>query len=276
MILAEGSELDEYRQVVIRATTIESCLRAEVSMLRTQVEALARRVQGAEDLPSDDCVVAVFPLGNVVSMGDDALGAASPGQPGSNTVSQTLRSPSYGGRQGGGAATDCYGGQHQGMEATEVADTVSASARFITDDQGNMISDMFRAVVEIVDLCHGARSQNRHAVEARRRGLEVKARAQAVEEEVVDTAGGGDSGGEEDLIGPAGPAVVVGPPVQLNLGAAGHAFLAEWGLQLADEGDSEDDRSVSSGWGRQRPTFGPVPIFWMDNKVQTQRDGSPQ
>ena len=71
MILAEGLELDEYRQVVIRATAIESCLRAEVSMQRTQVETLARHVQGARDLPADDCVVAVFPLGNVVSMGDD-------------------------------------------------------------------------------------------------------------------------------------------------------------------------------------------------------------
>ena len=35
VILAEGSELDEYRQVVIRAATIESCLRAEASMQRT-------------------------------------------------------------------------------------------------------------------------------------------------------------------------------------------------------------------------------------------------
>ena len=32
----------------------------------------------------------------------------------------------------------------RGMEATEVADTVSVSARFITDNQGNMISDRLR------------------------------------------------------------------------------------------------------------------------------------
>ena len=112
-----------------------------------------------------------------------------------------------------------------------------------------------------MNQCHRARSQNRHAVEARRRGLELEVRAQAVEEEVVGTAGGGESGGEEDLVGRAGPAVVAGPPVQLNLGTAGHAFLAEWGLQWADEGDGEDDRSVSSGWERQRQAFGPVPIF---------------
>ena len=60
--LAEGSKLDDYRQVVIRAETIEPCLRAEASMQRTQVDVLVRRVQGAGDLPWDDCVVAMFPL----------------------------------------------------------------------------------------------------------------------------------------------------------------------------------------------------------------------
>ena len=81
-----------------------------------------------------------------------------------------------------------------------------------------------------MDLCHGARSQNLHAVEACRRGLELEARAHA------------------------GTVVLPSPPVQLNLNAAGHAFLAEWGLQLADEGgslaskgDSKDDGSVDSG-----------------------------
>ena len=62
--LAEGSELDDYRQVLIRAITIESCLRAEASLQRTQVDALVRRVQGAGDMPCDGCVVAVFPLWN--------------------------------------------------------------------------------------------------------------------------------------------------------------------------------------------------------------------
>ena len=62
---------------------------------------------------------------------------------------------------------------------------------------------------------------------------------------------------------------------RLNLNAAGHAYLAEWGLQLANEGDGEDDRSVASGWGRERPAFGSDPVLWMDNKVRTQRDGNP-
>ena len=153
----------------------------------------------------------------------------------------------------------------RGMEATEVADIVTVSARFVTDDQGNMTSDVFRAVNEIVDLCHGARSQNQHAVETRRRGLELEARAHA------------------------GPVRVPGPPVQFNpngaahafLAAAGHAFLAERGLQLADEEDSkddgsEDDGSDGSGWGRQRPGMGPDPDVWTNGEVRTQRDGNPQ
>ena len=72
----------------------------------------------------------------------------------------------------------------------------------------------------------------------------------------------------------AGPVVLAGPLVHFNpnaaaqpfLTAAGHAFLAERGLQLADKGDSkddgsEDDGSVGKGWGRQREAFGPDPVL---------------
>ena len=153
----------------------------------------------------------------------------------------------------------------RGMEATELADIVVVSVRLITDDQGNMTSDVFRAVNEVVDLCHGTRSQNQHAVKTRRRGLELETRAHT------------------------GPVVLAGPPVHFNpnaaahafLAAAGHAFLTEQGLQLADEGDikddgNKDDGSVGSGWGRERAAFGPNPVFWTDGKVRTQRDGNPQ
>ena len=57
---------------------MESCLRAEASLQRTQVDALVRRVQGAGDLPWDDCVVTVFPLSNVVSMADDGTALVQP------------------------------------------------------------------------------------------------------------------------------------------------------------------------------------------------------
>ena len=93
----------------------------------------------------------------------------------------------------------------------------------------------------------------------------------AVEEEAVDTAGGGESGGEVDLFGTDGPVVVVDPPDELGrhsnrrinptaagyelLVAAGQAHLAERGLRLPPDADNEDDAgeddgSVSSGWGR--------------------------
>ena len=140
----------------------------------------------------------------------------------------------------------------RGMEATEVAVIVAVSTRLVTDNQGIITSDVFRAVNELVDLCHGARSQNQHMVEARRRGLEFEARAHA------------------------GPVVLAGPLVQLSLNAAGHVFLAEWGLHLADEGDSKDDGSVGSGWGRERPPLGPDSVLLTDNEVQTQRDDNSQ
>ena len=250
--LAEGSELDDYRQVLSRAATIESCLRAKASLQRTQVDTLVRRVQGAGDLPWDDCVVTVFPLWNVVSMADDGTALVQP-DPDNQVVIQYPRRfdlLAMGEDRAEVLQRIATVANIRGMEATEVTDTVLVSARFVTNDQGNMTSDMFRAVNEIVvDLCHVVRSQNQHAVETRRRGLELEARAQA------------------------GPVVLAGPPVKLNLNA-GHAFLAEWGLQLtnkgdslADEGDIKDDRSVGSGWGKERPPFGPDPVSLTDNEV---------
>ena len=56
--LAEGSELGGFLRVLIRATTIESCLRAKAALQRTQVDELVRGVQAAGDQPWEDCVVA--------------------------------------------------------------------------------------------------------------------------------------------------------------------------------------------------------------------------
>ena len=96
------------------------------------------------------------------------------------------------------------------MEPTEQADTVAVSARFFHDDQGEAIGDVFGVVDEVMNLCHGAREQNYHAIEAHRRVLELEAREYAnpvdadvhahpaVEEEAMDTASGGESGGEKD------------------------------------------------------------------------------
>ena len=123
------------------------------------------------------------------------------------------------------------------MVATEQADMVAVLARFFHDDKGEAIGNVFGAVDEIVDLCHGAREQNHHVIEARRRVLELKARERvnpvdadghkhpAVEEEAVDTPRFPDESvarnaeetwserdeNEEELLGPDCP-VLVGPP----------------------------------------------------------------
>ena len=67
----------------------------------------------------------------------------------------------------------------RGMEATEQADTVAVSARFVHDDQGEVIGDVFGVVDEVVNLCHGAREQNHHVIKSRRRVLELEAREHA-------------------------------------------------------------------------------------------------
>ena len=88
------------------------------------------------------------------------------------------------------------------IEITEQADIVAVLSRFLYGDQGEMICDVFRVVDEVVNLCHGAREQNHHAIESRRRVLELEAREHA------------------------GPVAPPGPPVQFNLNAAGHAHPA--------------------------------------------------
>ena len=46
-------------------------LRCKLSLQKAQVDALARRVQGAGVPPQDDCVVVSLPLSNAVRMTDD-------------------------------------------------------------------------------------------------------------------------------------------------------------------------------------------------------------
>ena len=60
--LAEGPELGGFQRFLIRATTVELCLRAEAALQRTQVDELARQVQATGELPWEDSVVALYPL----------------------------------------------------------------------------------------------------------------------------------------------------------------------------------------------------------------------
>ena len=145
---------------------------------------------------------------------------------------------------------------------------------FFHDDQGEAIGNVFGAVDEIVDLCHGARGRNHHAIETRRRAIEAGARECAGpvdanshvhpsgEEEAVDAASGGESGGEKDkgeedgggdseraaieeeLLEPNCP-VLVGPSEdgglminpRLKINPAGHEYLRQ--LRIAVDGSGK-------------------------------------
>ena len=41
-------------------------------------------------------------------------------------------------------------------------------------------------------------------------------------------------------------------------------------------GDSEDDNSARSGWGRTRARFGVEPVLWTDEWMRSWREGNPQ
>ena len=214
--LAEGPELGGFLRFLIRATTTESSLRAEVELQRTQVDELVRGVQAAGDQPWEDSVVAVYPLRHAVSMAEDGMALMRP-DPDRQVVIQyprRLDPLAMGNDRAEVLQSIATLANFRGMEATELADIVAVTARVVTDDRGNTNSLVSRAINEIVNLCHGARGQNQYACEARRRILGVEARVQD------------------------GPGGVVGPPLRVLFNAAGHVYLDEEGVRLADEIDS--------------------------------------
>ena len=104
-----------------------------------------------------------------------------------------------------------------------------------------------------------------------------------------------------------GPGGGVGPPLRVLFNAAGHVYLDEEGVRLAEEidslgkdldigddgeeeghqlvdeidsldgdRDSGDDGSDRGGWGRPRPRMGPDPFLWRDDEMRTRMDGNPQ
>ena len=185
-------------------------------------------------------------------------------KPNNHRLSPTSRSPGNGGEQGGGAPEDWCGVQREKLVTTEQADTVAVSARFFHGNQGEAIGNVFGAVDEIVDLCHGAREQNHHAIEARKRALELEARERvdpidadghehpAVDEEAVDTASGGESAdgsgkqvykdegdrGGEDLTSESDDACL---PTEIDQGTTVTR-------KTRDKGDSHNmDRTFASG-----------------------------
>ena len=119
-----------------------------------------------------------------------------------------------------------------------------------------------------MDLCHGAREQNHHAIEARKRALELEAREcvdlidadghehPAVDEETVDTASGGESadgsgkrvykdeddGGGKDLTSESDAAYL---PTEIEQ----EPMTTR---KTRDKGDSQDiDHTLTSGQGKK-------------------------
>ena len=154
------------------------------------------------------------------------------------------------------------------IEATEQADTVTLSGRFFYNEQGEAVSHVMSVVDEIVDLCHGAKDQNHHAVEARKRALEMEAievinsidaddhEHSAVDEEAVNTASSGEladgsdkqvhkdegDGGGEDLMSESDDACL---PTEIDQGTTVIR-------KTHDKGDSQDmDHTFASVQGKK-------------------------
>ena len=141
----EGSDADDCRQVFIRAETMEACLRCEVSLRRAQVGALSRRVQGASVPPRDDCVVVVLPLSNVVRMTDDgrAILLHHPDNQIIIEYPRHLDRLELGGKRVEVLQRISVVYSVKSMEATEQANTVTLSARFFYDEQGEAVGHVF-------------------------------------------------------------------------------------------------------------------------------------
>ena len=174
----EAPDADGYRQVDIRADTMEACLRCELSLMRAQMDALSRRVQGAGFLPRDDCVVAILPLSNGARMTDNSR-AVWQHHPDNQMIihyPQGLDHVAMGENRSEVFQWICTVSDVESMEAVEQGDTVAVSVRFLHDDYGEVIGDVYRPMDEIVDLCFGARGLNLQAIEARRTDLRLEAR----------------------------------------------------------------------------------------------------
>ena len=100
-------------------------------MQRTQVDSLVRRVQGAGDMPWEDCVVAVFPLWNAASMAEDGTALMRP-DPDNQVVIQYPRRfnlLAMGNDRAEGLQRIAALANVRGMEATALADIVAVPAR---------------------------------------------------------------------------------------------------------------------------------------------------
>ena len=208
----EGSDEDEFRTARFKTETEEASLRARLNLKEKQVAVLLRRTLGKGFPSRDDSVTLVMPLSNEVHMTSE--GRAMLRQHPHNQVffeyPRRLDLRAMGENRSKVLREISTAADLRNMEATEQEDVVAVSARFFHDDQGEAFGNVFGALGEIADLCHGARANNHNATERRRRAIEAEAKACATsanadslesptgEQEAVDAAGGGRLGGEED------------------------------------------------------------------------------
>ena len=174
----QAPDADGYRRVEIRAYAMEACQHCEMSLMRAQMEALLRRVQGAGFMPRDDCVVATLRLSNGARMKDNgrAVWRHHPDNQMIIRYPKGLDHAAMGGNRSEVFQWICTVSDVESMEAVEQGDTVAVSVRFLHDDYGEVIGDVYRPMDEIVDLCFGARGLNLQAIEARRTDLRLEAR----------------------------------------------------------------------------------------------------
>ena len=275
-ISVDGSDEDEFRTASFKTETEEASLRARLNLKEEKVVVLMRRKLWEEGFPlRDDSVTLVVPLSNEVHMTSEgrAMLRQHPHNQAFFEYPRRLDLRAMGENRAKVLQEISTAADLRNMEATEQEDVVAVSARFFHDDQGEALGNVFGALCEIADVCHGARTNNHNATERRRRAIEAKAEACTTsanadsresptgEQEAVDAAGGGRSGGEEDegegvgggdteekmseeeLLGPNCPMLVlpseegglrVNP--RLEISPFQHEYLSQLGIAVDESG----------------------------------------
>ena len=140
-------------------------------------------------MAEDNCVVLLLSLSNRVRMNDNGRALMEPHQDKKILVQYTRRLDlSVMGGDRAALSWIATSANIWDMEVLEMADEhVSVMTRFgFMDENGGSNSEMFKAIADMLNLCHEARSRDWDVVEARRSGVEVEANPPAKEGETVE------------------------------------------------------------------------------------------
>ena len=231
-ITVDGSDEDEVRIASFKTDTEEDSLRARMKLKEEQVAVLLRHRLWGRGFPlRDDSVTLIVPLENEVKMTED--GRAMLKQHWHNQVfieyPQRLDILAMGEDKPKVLREISAAADLRNMEATQMEDVVTVTARFFHDDQGEPVGNISNALSEIVDLCHGARANDHNATETRRRAIESQANLSSAPAEsdnrgrptgvqdVVDSAVSESASGEEEEGESAGRANTEGKRTQEEL-----------------------------------------------------------